>query len=471
MELEQYLRVLRDYWRSGLATLLACVALAAAFTLLQNPTYAASSSVFLTVESGGTAGELSQGATYAERQVKSFVSVATTAIVLDPVIDELGLKTTPSGLAKRLTVTSPTATSVIKVSALDGTPEGAAKLSDAVAESLLAAVSELSPPGPDGTKLVSATIIDRALVPTSPASPQPSRNLALGVLLGLLLGFGQALLRSTLDTRLRTADDLQRLSDAPVLATIGRTEAVAERAAALEGQHWANAEAYRRLRTNVGFVGLGGERRSSIVITSALTGEGKTETAVNLAKVLAQAGESVLLIDADLRRPMVAKRLGLDNELGLSDVLTGRGSLQSLTVDVAPYLSVLAAGTVPPNPSELLGSEAMAHLLATVERQYDYVLFDSPPLLPVTDAVVLAAQTGGAIVVARSGLVRRQQFEGALELLNAGDVTLLGVVLNDVPAGADGAYGGAYSYYHSHEQVPAEAAPGSRRSAKRSVVA
>lgn len=146
----------------------------------------------------------------------------------------------------------------------------------------------------------------------------------------------------------------------------------------------------------------------------------------------------------------------LDSELGLSDVLSGRGSFQDLVLEVVPgNLSVLPAGTVPPNPSELLGSEAMAHLLASVERQFDYVLFDAPPLLPVTDAVVLSAQAGGAIVVARSGAVRRPQLDAALDLLEAGEVTLLGLVLNDVPA----ARGGAYDYYSSHAATSSSSLP------------
>lgn len=447
MELAQYLGVFRQYWRSVLATMLAVIALTAGFTLLQKPKFSSASAVFLTVESGGSAGELSQGATYAERQVLSYANVATQAIVLDPVIKKLGLEITPKKLAEELDVTTPVATSVINIAATDGSAEGAALLANTVAESLRDAVRELSPPGPDGSPLVSATVINQAVVPDRPSSPRPAVNLALGGVLGLMIGLGQALLRKILDTRLRTSEDLQQLSDAPLLGTIGQVGTTPERQV-LEGEHWAAAEAYRRLRTNVGFVGLGGERRPSIVFTSATQGEGKTETSVNLARVLAQTGKTVLLVDADMRRPQVAKRMGVDSELGLSDVLTGRGSLTELVITVAPNLTVLPAGTSPPNPSELLGSEAMAQLVATVERQFDYVLFDSPPLLPVTDAVVLASQTAGAVVVARSGVVLRQEFQAALTLLAAGEVTLLGMVLNDAPPGADGSIGGENVYYH-----------------------
>lgn len=451
MELQQYLQILRRYWRSTLATLLACIVLAASYTLLQTPTYTATSSVFLTVESGGTAGELSQGATYAERTVTSYVKVATTAVVLQPVIDELSLDLTPERLARKLTVTSPASTQIITVTASDDSPTQSAALSNAVAQKLLAAVDELAPAGPDGARLVSATIIDSAAAPASPASPRPTVNLALGGLLGLLLGAGQAILRSTLDTRIRTSDDVEDVTDAPILASIGRIEINAQRAGAPGDANWANAEAYRRLRTNVGFVSLGGERRASIVVTSSVSDEGKTQTAINLARVLAHAGDSVLLVDADLRRPQVARRIGLDGDLGLSDVLTGHATLDELTIDIGPdHLAVLPAGAVPPNPSELLGSRAMAQLIEAAERKYDYVLFDTPPLLPVTDAVVLAAQTGGAIVVARSGIVRKPLLERALEILDAGDVTMLGVVLNDVVHDESSPYGSYYESYMSH---------------------
>lgn len=452
MELQEYLRIAKRYWRSILATIFACIVLTAGFTLLQKPTYTSTSSVFLSVESGGTAGELSQGASYAERQVTSYVAVASTEMVLEPVAQEPASDLSAQQLARKISVSSPSGTSIIRIAATDGDPATAAVLSNAVAESLIDAVDELAPDGPEGTQLVSATVIDHGRVPATPTSPRPAQNLALGGLLGLLLGFGQALLRSVLDTRVRNTDDIEALSDKPILASVGHAEPGAKRPAETSGSRWANAEAYRKLRTNVGFVGLGGERRNSMVITSAITNEGKTETIVNLARVLAHAGESVLLIDADMREPTVATRMNLDSELGLSDVLTGRGELHDLTIEVAKgFLSVLPAGTVPPNPSELLGSDAMSYLISTVERQYDYVLFDCPPLLPVTDATVLAAQTGGAIVVARSGVVKRQQLESALEIMETGGVTILGLVLNDVPVEARDAY---RTYYVSRTAAP-----------------
>lgn len=445
MEFHQYLRVLRHYWRSTLGVLLLCVVAAAAVTMLQTRVYSATSSIFLTVESGGSAGELSQGAAYAERTVASYVSVATTAIVLEPVIEELELDTTPAELADHLTISSPPDTSILNVAARDESAWQAARISNGVAASLLGTVTELAPSGPDGARLVSATVIDEAQAPEHPFTPRPASNLVLGAVFGAFLGFGQALLRSSLDTKVRTQEDVEKVTEVPLLAAVGRNVPTRTRAAGAAGERWASAEAYRRLRTNVGFLGLGGERKRSMVITSSLAGEGKTETAVNLARVLAHAGESVLLVDADLRRPMIAQRMRLDAELGLVDVLTGRGSLADLQMEVLPGLSVLAAGAVPPNPSELLGSAAMTHLVEEAERLFDYVLFDSPPMLPVTDALVLASRTGGVIVVTRSGRVRRSELGATLSTLAASDVPALGIVLNDAPATAASAVAGYYA--------------------------
>lgn len=446
MEIHQLLKMLRRYWRSALAVVLLTIGAAAALTLLQTPSYSATSSVFLTVDSGDSAGELSQGATYAERTVTSYVNVARTEVVLQPVIDELGLGTTLEDLREALTISSPTGTSILNVTARDPSPVQAAEISNAAAGSLQRVVGELAPAGSDGDQLVRASVIDTAQPPDSPASPRPVLNLLLGAVLGCLLGLGQVVLRSKLDTRVRTREDVERVTDVPLLASVGRNVKTSIRSTGAASERWASGEAYRRLRTNIRFLSLDGERRRSILITSSVAGEGKTETAINLARVLAQAGESVLLVDADLRRPRIGQRMRIDAELGLVDVLTGHGTLDDFRIEVGTgRLSVLTSGTIPPNPSELLGSTAMAQLIAHAERDFDHIVFDTPPLLPVTDALVLASQTRGAIVVARSGHVRWSELGAALNNLSVGDVPALGIVLNDSPPEQTRAYGGYFA--------------------------
>ncbi|AZQ76758.1 polysaccharide biosynthesis tyrosine autokinase [Flaviflexus ciconiae] len=450
MELQQYLKVFRDYWRSILATLFVVVMAAAGYTLMQAPTYTATATVFVTVESGDSAGELSQGASYAERQVQSFVQVVETAAVLDPVIDEFSLDTTSRSLAGQISASSPNATSLIDITANGGNATETADLANAVAASLVVTVDDLAPTSSNGQGLVSASVIDPATVPNTPSAPKPTTNIALGIILGLLIGLGQALLRSVLDTRVRNSDDIESVTDKPILATVGH---ISKNQDASEKR--AHSEAYRRLRTNISFMGLGGERSTSFVISSSVPGEGKTQTSVSLARVLAQAGETVLLIDADLRRPQVANRMQLDSELGLTDVLTRRGTLADLAIPASTNLWVLPAGTIPPNPSELLGSEAMAKLLNLVEREFDYVIIDTPPVIPVTDAVILASQTGGIVLVTRSGITRRAQFGESIEILDAGNATVLGVVLNDVNLRSKSDRYGYYSEYTTEESPEA----------------
>lgn len=431
MDLQQYLQTFRKYWRSTLAVLLLCTGAAVAFTYVQTPKYSSTSSALIAVDTAASAGELSSGAIYAERQVSSFVALADSALVLEPVIDELGLDVTPQALRSRVSVSAPAGTSIVDVTVTDTNAGRASEIANAITASLKNVTSDVVPTGPDGDEIVTVTVVEPATESSRPVSPRPVLNITLGLIAGLVLGLGQALVRRLLDSRIRTRDDLEDITDAPVLASVvhhkGPSKATPGR-----GMAWASGESYRKLRTAVGFVALGGERRSSIVVTSSVQGEGKTETSTNLAKVLAEAGARVLLVDADLRRPQVGARLGLDDELGLSDVLTGRADLNDVMLSVDD-LSVLTAGTVPPNPSELLGSEAMAELLALLETHFEYVILDAPPLLPVTDAAILSHQAGGAVVVARSGVARQNQLTEALSTLEAADASVYGIVLNDVP--------------------------------------
>ncbi|MEO4039283.1 polysaccharide biosynthesis tyrosine autokinase [Micrococcus antarcticus] len=435
MDLQQYLQTFRKYWRSILTVLSVCVGAALVFTFLQTPKYSSTSSALIAVDTAASAGELSSGALYAERQVSSFVALADSALVLDPVIDELGLDVTPQALRSRVSVSAPAGTSIVDVTVTDTNAGRAAEIANAITASLKNVTSDVVPTGPDGDEIVTVTVVEPASESSRPVSPRPVVNIALGLIAGVVLGLGQALVRRLLDSRIRTRDDLEEITDAPVLASVVHhkgSDRAKDEAAPARGTAWASDESYRKLRTAVGFVALGGERRSSIVVTSSVQGEGKTETSTNLAKVLAETGARVLLVDADLRRPQVGARLGLDDELGLSDVLTGRADLNDVLLSVDD-LSVLTAGTVPPNPSELLGSEAMAELLALVEAHFEYVILDAPPLLPVTDAVVLSHQAGGAVVVARAGVARQNQLTEALSILEAADASVYGVVLNDVP--------------------------------------
>ena len=461
MELADYLRILRKYWRSITAVTLGTLLLAALFSLVSKPTYTSSSTIFLSIRSANTAGELNAGSSYVENQAQSFAKVAKTPIVLQPAIDDLDLETTPEKLAGSITASVPTNTATIDLSVVRGDPAEAAEITEAVSNRLIVIVAQLSPPGPDGAEPVIATVVKPATTPTSPTSPNVPQNLALGVLLGLLLGAGQAILRDTLNVYVRTVNDIERVTDRPVLGNIAfDTDAEIHPLVLQVDPHSPRAEAYRRLRTNLQFLGLE-EGKRSIVITSSIPGEGKTTSAINIASTLATAGERVLIIDADLRRPKVASYLQLEGSVGLTTVLIGDARLEDV---VQPYgdtrMEVLTAGPVPPNPAELLGFDAMRQLVDQAMARYDSVIIDTPPLLPVTDAAVLSDLASGTLLIAGARVVRRPELAAAIASLEQVDARILGVVLNKAQPSDGDRYGYRYSYqYYGSGDAKAPAQP------------
>ncbi len=294
-----------------------------------------------------------------------------------------------------------------------------------------------------------AELIKPAQDPTSPVSPRTRLNLVLGALLGLMVGVGIAILRSVMDTTIKTAADLEEASQATPLGIITfDPEAKTKPLVTLRGTP--RAEAFRSIRTNLRYVDVDNPPKA-VVITSSVPGEGKSTTACNLAIALAQAGSKVLLMEADLRRPKITEYLGVEGSVGLTDVLIGQ---VPITKAITPWqrglIDFLPSGAIPPNPSELLGSKQMADLLAQLEERYDVVILDAPPLLPVTDAAILATAADGALLVTRHGRTRREQVDEAADALRQVSVPILGVILNFAPSRKRGGYG--YSKYGGYDR-------------------
>lgn len=458
MDLHDYLEIVRRRWVSATIVALTTTALAAVSILVATPQFTAKTRLFFAVGETSTVSELAQGSNFAERQMTSYAEVATSPLVLDPVIDKLDLEVSSAALAQSITATIPPATVILEIAVTNPDAERAATIANAVGDQLAIAVADLSPEGraPDGTEesdqakasnRVRATTLAPALVPAAPSSPNVARNLGLGIALGMILGLGVALLRHLLDTRVRNEHDVRAVTDSPLLGTIGYDDKVPNHPIILRDEPLsAAAEAIRRLRTNLQFTDVG-DRPRSIVITSSVPSEGKSTTSLNLAVALADAGSRVILVDADLRRPSVATAMGLEGQVGLTTVLIGRADVEDVVQQwERTSLDVLPSGRIPPNPSELLGSTAMAKLLDQLTARYDVVLLDTPPLLPVTDAAVLSKMAGGTLVIAGADRVHRPQLRESLDALATAGAYVHGVVLNRMARQE----GGAYTYYSGY---------------------
>lgn len=448
MELRDIVGVLRKYWLSILVLTLLGLVAAGYTSLTATPKYRAQTTVLVSVQLGGDSiSDLNQGSSFAERQVRTYAEVARSQRVLEPVVNQLGLRTSPRALRGDVATSTQSSVTLIDITVTRSDAREAAAIADAVAAELGKAVRELSPDRVGGPA-VSVDPITTAAVPSSPSSPDVPRNLALGMLLGAVLGLGWAALRKALDTKVRTEADVRALAPQPVLGTVSYDSKASGKSPTIVAPPLSiRSEEYRRIRTNLQFVDAA-RRPRTIVVTSSRGGEGKSVTSINLALAIAESGTSVCLVDADLRRPSVAGYLGLPGAAGLTTVLIGRASIDDVLQPVGSAgLQIIAAGRIPPNPSELLGSEAMAAVTADLVARFDIVLFDCAPLLPVTDAAVLASTTDGVLLVAGGTIVTRTQLGDAVAMLDTADASLLGIVLNRA-ARKDG--GVARYGYHPH---------------------
>jgi len=443
-------------------TLLTLASVSAA-TLMMPKAYTATTRLFFAV-TGDSVSALEQGSSFVEKQIASYAEVATSPTVLEKVVDQLDLSTTPVELADSVEANVSVDTVIIEISVTDPNPRQAARIADAVGTELAKAASDLTPSLANGSEAVRVRTIAPAQVPTSPSSPSIPRNLAVGLLLGLLLGIGVAILRKLLDTKVRSEQDVRAVTDSPILGVVAFDQAVPRHPVILRDEPLAApSEAVRRLRTNLQFIDVA-NRPKSIVISSSIPAEGKSTIAINLAVSLADTGARIILVDADLRRPSIAEYVGIEGNVGLTTVLIGRAQVEDVVQPLGTTtLDLLPSGQIPPNPSELLGSPAMAALLDRLTGSYDMVLLDSPPLLPVTDAAVLTKMAGGALVVVGADRIHRAQLAETLGSLQTAGAHVLGIVMNKI----DRREAGTYSYESGYSPAGQEQAVTTRRAKRR----
>lgn len=455
---------LRDFLkltRRRLGTILVCTllgAVAAAGLLLASPTtYSAQATAYVRVAmpqsptGGNDSGAYAAAAQLASQKVKAFVSVFASQSVAENVIKELRLDTTPADLANQVTASNAPNSLTIVVSATGNSPEQARKIADAVVTESAAQVKSLE----GANSPVEVVMMAPASLSEISKTPSPIKYLGVGVLAGLVIGYAVAFARQHFDTRLRTADDITGQFKAPVLAVLPQSKGIA-RTDAENNEDFQSAESLRKLRTNLRYANVDHQAKV-ILVTSPLQGDGKSSVAASLAKVMAVAGDDVILVDTDLRRPSVADTFALHGPLGLLQVLVGSTKPESaLRPTKIDGLSVLPTFDTPPNPSELLGSSRMAELIQELSSNHTVIL-DAPPVLPVTDAVVLSHLADSIVVVISCGRTRKEQLKQAVDSIERGDGKVSGIVLNRASSTklsrlryGDAEYGYEYSYSHEY---------------------
>jgi len=451
MTVNTLINLLRTHWVAILVAVVVAIGIGGLVHLATPPTYTAQATLYVSAQSTDTTSSAYQGAQLSERRVASYVQLVNNQRIIGSVARQLGLDET--AVAKSITANSPTDSVLINISSRRDDPDQAAQIANLSANEMTRLVDELEKPTDiNALPAVTLKLVERATPPIQPSSVGLATVLALGLIVGLVVGVGFSLLRESLDSTIKTVQDAQDATHAANLGEVGFDPAATNAPVALLHQNGQSrrAENYRQLRTNLQFTNL--DRRSRVIaVTSAVASEGKTTTVVNLAVAFATAGQRVVLIDGDLRRPRIAPILSLEGQVGLTSVLTERLRIEDAVQHWhAGSVDVLASGPLPPNPSELLASDHMRRLLQHFRERYDVVLVDTPPLLPVTDAAALAPATDGVLLICRHGTTTKKQLSVAAQAVNTVDSPLLGTVITMTPASRS-IKSSKYNSYYSNE--------------------
>jgi len=446
--LQQFVKILRARWVTIVTTTTIGILTAVAINLLSTPLYEANTRLFVSTTTGGSLTETYQGNRFSQERVLSYTQLLMGETLAKRTIDKLGLEMRAEDLQKNVKASAKPDTVLIDVSVTDRSPVRARDIADGLSDEFVVLARELETPEGEGKPNARVIVEQRASIPDQPVAPNKARNLTIGVLLGFLAGVGLALIRDVLDNTVKDRETVEEITGVGLVGAIPhdkdrrRTPAIS-----FESDNSIIAEAFRKVRTNLQFLAVDNPPRV-IVVTSSMPSEGKSTTAINIALALAESEYSVALVDGDLRRPRLDTYLDLIGSVGFSTVLAGSATLEDvLQKSSFENVSVLTSGPVPPNPSELLGSQAARKVLDELRAHFDYVIIDSSPLLAVTDAAILAAAADGVLIIARSGQTKREQLGHAVGSLKDVGATLLGAVFTMTPTRGSAYYSYNYSYY------------------------
>jgi capsular exopolysaccharide synthesis family protein len=419
--------------------------------------YQAESQIFISTPTPAVdISALQQGSSFAQQRVISYSRVISGPATLVPVIEKLGLQMSAAELAGKISSSAPLGTVLINIDVTDISPVRAAAIANAVAVQFGETIKTLELPQFGDSAGVKSTMVRSAEVPSGPSSPNKKLNVLTGLFFGFIIACLIGVIRQIFDSTVKNSN---HLSGRPLLSTIFfDPEAEENPLLSSIGNYSVRAESFRHLRTALKFP-LSENQCEVIAVTSAFPGEGKTTTSINLAIAYAQTGLKVALIEADLRRPTFKKYFHTDNSknpglTGILELIENGKTPKNFESFFETFggsddcIEWISSGEIPTNPAEKLDSAAMGIFIAGLKREYDIVIIDTPPTLPVTDAAVLSTKVDSVLVVARAGVTKQSHVAGVFEILDNLKAKTLGVVLNMVPQNARGEeYGYAYNRY------------------------
>ncbi len=426
--------VMRRVWAVILAAVIGAGAAFLGTTYLITPKYRASALFYVNGNAFSVGSVSLSDISLAKSLVDSYIVILKSRESLNAVIDYADLDYTYSQLSDMISASAVNETEIFQVAVTSSDPQEAEKIANAVAYILPKRISGII----DGTE---AKIVDYAVAPSAPYSPDYSKNTIIGFLIGAAFSVAAIVIFELLDITIRTGEDLSSVTSLPVLAIVpdmnlaNKKANVNERAFVGNKISFAAAEANKLLRTKLMFSFADEKNCRVIGVSSSLTGEGKTITSVNLANALSQLNKRVLLIDCDLRRPSVYRKLGIEKYAGLSEYLTGQLKISDI---VKPYqfkdpingFDVIVSGENPPNPMELISSEKMRNSIDDFRKDYDYIIIDLPPICEVSDALAVADYVDGMLLVVRQNYCNRIALSKAITQFDFVDTKLLGIVFN-----------------------------------------
>lgn len=409
-----------------MASVIVALGVALIVNLNTTPVYAARVTFFFSTPVVG-ASDLYPASMFNTSRLSTYAKLLTSDEVATPLAGTPGIDLDAKEVRDAISSETVADTVMMEVSVEDRDRNRALLLLTRIVQRFEHAVEELERPAPTEPSTVKVTVVTGPALDEDPVAPNSLNNFALATVAGLVVGAVGSVGREVADHTVRTGEALQVLTSAPVIARVPMDPG----GPFVSSSTSARTEALREVRTQVQCAAAAGSVKT-LAVTSAVPGEGRSATACGLALLFAEAGQRVLVVDAELRHPRLAAFLGREDSAGLSTVLSGGAALEQVLQPWGAGLWLLASGRTPPNPSELLSSPRMTELVDDVRKRFDVVIFDCPPLLPVTDAAVVAARADGTLLVVRARRTTSAQVTQAVRALHAVNATLLGCVLNMV---------------------------------------